>query len=134
MKKIINPKVFVIFLEIVLIFSATLFSNLIIKNKGSVQLQENNKPVSSQGINLVIYTSDQRKPGVENVTDDFLASPLGNGVDSVSVLSSGTSVDQQLTFLKTLMQGGTATATIIDLDVTWTALFAESLSRVGSVA
>jgi len=81
---------------------------------------------TSQGVNLTIHCYDQRIPGVKNITADFLASPLGSGVDSVTVVSSGSISDNILTYLTTLMQSGTATADIIDLDVLWTALFAEN--------
>jgi trehalose/maltose transport system substrate-binding protein len=84
------------------------------------------EPVSSQAIDLTIYVTDQQMPGVEHVTADFLASPLGSGVASVNVISTGTTANDQLTFLQTLMGGGTATAAVIGLDVVWTALFASN--------
>jgi ABC-type glycerol-3-phosphate transport system substrate-binding protein len=89
-----------------------------------VRTYENPKP--SQGINLTIHAYDQQIPGIKNVTANFLASPLGSGVDSVTVISAGTTYDQTLTYLTALMQSGTATADVINLDVTWTADFAEN--------
>jgi ABC-type glycerol-3-phosphate transport system substrate-binding protein len=85
-----------------------------------------NEPKTSQGVDLTIYVTDQQLPAVQNVTDDFLASSLGNGVDSVTVTSTGGDATAQLSFLQTLMQGGTATAAVIGLDVVWTAQFAEN--------
>ncbi|MFX1558230.1 MAG: hypothetical protein ACFFC9_13320, partial [Promethearchaeota archaeon] len=35
------------------------------------------KPETSQLVDLTIVVTDQQMPGVENVTDDFLSSPLG---------------------------------------------------------
>jgi multiple sugar transport system substrate-binding protein len=83
-------------------------------------------PKPSQGIDLTIHVNDQRIPGVKNVTADFLASPLGSGVDSVTVLSSGYMADDMYNYYTLLMQSGTATADIIDLDGIWTADFAEN--------
>ncbi len=84
------------------------------------------KPVTSQVPMLTIYVTDQQMPGVENVTDAFLASPLGSGVTAVTVTSTGATANDQLTFLQTLMTGGTATAAVIGLDVVWTAVFASN--------
>ena len=69
---------------------------------------------------------DQQKPGVENVTDDFLLDILGSGVDSVTVESSGADASVQLTNLQTILQGGTATTHVIAIDVVWTAPFADN--------
>ncbi|MFW9867370.1 MAG: extracellular solute-binding protein, partial [Candidatus Thorarchaeota archaeon] len=93
---------------------------------GFISEQEEKEPSLAQGIDLEIYVTDQQMPGVENVTADFLASPLGNGVDSVTVISSGTTSDSILTFLQSLMEAGTATATVIGIDTTWTAPFADN--------
>ena len=83
-------------------------------------IKAHSKPINSQAINLTIYVTDQQIPGVENVTDAFLASPLGSGVTSVTVTSTGTDANLQLTFLQALMAGGTATSAVIGLDVVWT--------------
>jgi ABC-type glycerol-3-phosphate transport system substrate-binding protein len=83
------------------------------------------EPQSSQ-VTLTIVVTDQQMPGVENVTDEFLADPLGSGVTSVNVVSSGTTANEQLTFLQTLMAAGTASSHVIGLDVVWTALFASN--------
>ncbi|MFX1357874.1 MAG: extracellular solute-binding protein [Promethearchaeota archaeon] len=84
------------------------------------------KPETSQLVDLTIVVTDQQMPGVENVTDDFLSSPLGSGVNTVDVISSGTTANEQLVFLQTLMAADTATAHVIGLDVVWTALFASN--------
>lgn len=89
-------------------------------------IKAHSKPISSQAINLTIYVTDQQMAGVENVTDAFLASPLGSGVTSVTVTSTGTDANLQLTFLQALMAGGTATSAVIGLDVVWTAPFANN--------
>ncbi|MFW9867738.1 MAG: extracellular solute-binding protein, partial [Candidatus Thorarchaeota archaeon] len=117
MKKITLFKVFAVLVGFLMLFPT---SSIIFP------LIEPRKPQSSQGVALTIIVPDQQKPGVENVTVDFLASPLGNGVDSVTVISSGTTADDILTFLQSLMKSGTATATVIGLDTTWTAPFADN--------
>ncbi|MFX1358105.1 MAG: extracellular solute-binding protein [Promethearchaeota archaeon] len=83
-------------------------------------------PRTSQGVDLTIYTYAQRLPGIQNVTANFLSSPLGSGVDSVTILSSGATSTDQLVFLQALMESGTATSHVIDLDTIWTALFASN--------
>ncbi len=115
MKKNINSKALAALFGFLMIFAASFFV---------FPIRANPKP--SVGVALTIVVSDQQMPGVQNVTDDFLASPLGNGVDSVSVISSGGDATVQLTFLQTLMTGGTATAHVIGLDTVWTALFASN--------
>jgi ABC-type glycerol-3-phosphate transport system substrate-binding protein len=87
----------------------------------------NNKPKTSAGVALtIIMLGNQQKPGVEAVVSDFLSSPLGFGVDSVTVESSGENADLQLQDLQTKMQAGSATAHVIDLDTVWTATFAKN--------
>jgi trehalose/maltose transport system substrate-binding protein len=86
-----------------------------------------NTPKPSAGVALnIIMLGDQQIPGVDEVVSDFLSSDLGYGVDSVTVTSSGDTADDQLLNLETLMQGGTATAHVIDLDTVWTAVFAKN--------
>jgi ABC-type glycerol-3-phosphate transport system substrate-binding protein len=112
-----NKKALIVLASLVLLITSTFFL---------FPIKVYSKPESSQTINLTIYVTDQQMPGVENVTDAFLASPLGSGVTSVNVLSTGTDATGQLTFLQTLMTGGTATSAVIGLDVVWTALFADN--------
>ena len=112
-----NKKALVVLASLVLLMTSTFFL---------FPITVRSEPVSSQAIDLTIYVTDQQMPGVEYVTDDFLASPLGSGVASVNVISTGTTANDQLTFLQTLMGGGTATAAVIGLDVVWTALFADN--------
>ncbi|MFW9872899.1 MAG: extracellular solute-binding protein [Candidatus Thorarchaeota archaeon] len=115
MKNILYLKVLVILSGISLLFSTPSF---IVPDREFYGLN------ASQGVELTIIVPDYQLPGVENVTDDFLASPLGRGVASVNVQSSGVVIDEQLTYLQTLMQSGTATNHVISLDVIWTAYFA----------
>ncbi|MFX1571398.1 MAG: extracellular solute-binding protein [Promethearchaeota archaeon] len=125
--KISNKSILMIlFIEIIFLLPLAIFINPIIIENGSNSEQVFQEPVPSAGIDLEIYMPDYQIPGVENVTDDFLASPLGNGVNSVTVKSSGPATDVQLSFLQALMEAGTATATVIGLDVIWTALFADN--------
>ena len=84
------------------------------------------KPNSSAVPMLTIYVTDQQKPGVDAVVADFLADPLGADVTAVTVTSTGTTANDQLAFLQTLMAGGTATAAVIGIDVVYTALFASN--------
>jgi multiple sugar transport system substrate-binding protein len=83
-------------------------------------------PKSSAGVDLTIIVTDQQMAGVQNVTDDFLASPLGSGVNSVTVESSGTNANDQLTTLSTAMAGGSTDYDVIGIDVVWTAQFASN--------
>ncbi len=112
-----NKKALIVLTSLALLMTSTLFL---------FPITVYSKPESSQAIDLTIYVTDQQIPGVENVTDEFLASPLGSGVSSVSIVSTGTDANVQLTYLQTLMTGGTATAAVIGLDVVWTALFVDN--------
>jgi len=112
-----NKKALIVLASLVLLMTSTFFL---------FPIKVSSKPNSSQVPMLTIYVTDQQLPGVEFVVADFLASPLGAGVTDVTVTSTGTSANDQLTFLQTLMAGGTATAAVIGLDVVWTALFADS--------
>ncbi len=116
MRKKINRKALVALLGLFLLFSTSIFVFPISASKLK----------TSQGVDLTIHVTDQQMPGVTNVTAAFLASTLGEGVDKVTVKSTGTTADDQLVNLQTLMQGGTATADVIGLDVVWTALFADN--------
>ncbi len=118
MRKKINRKALVILLAFLMILSASLLV---------FPIRAFQKPKISQGVDLtIIMLGDQQKPGVENVTDDFLLDALGSGVDSVTVESSGADATAQLTNLQTLLQGGTATSHVIAIDVVWTAPFADN--------
>jgi len=112
-----NKKALVLLSSLVLLMTSTFFL---------FPINVHSKPVSSQVPMLTIYVTDQQMAGVENVTDAFLASPLGSGVTAVTVTSTGTTANLQLAFLQTLMTGGTATAAVIGLDVVWTAVFASN--------
>ncbi|MFX1478798.1 MAG: hypothetical protein ACFFCI_11770, partial [Promethearchaeota archaeon] len=126
MKSKNNICLLILILQLFMFPPMVLFINSLNTKRDFISEQEEKEPSLAQGIDLEIYVSDQQKPGVENVTADFLASPLGNGVDSVTVISSGTTADDILTFLQSLMKSGTATATVIGLDPTWTAPFADN--------
>jgi multiple sugar transport system substrate-binding protein len=82
------------------------------------------EPKSSAGVDLNIVVTDQQLPGVQAIVSDFLADPLGSGVNSVTVTSSGTNANDQLTFLSTAMASSSTSYDIIGLDVVWTAQFA----------
>lgn len=112
-----NKKALIVLASLVLLMTSTFFL---------FPIKVHSKPNSSQVPMLTIYVTDQQMPGVEFVKADFLASPLGSGVTDVTVTSTGTTADEQLTFLQTLMTGGTATAAVIGLDVVWTAVFASN--------
>ncbi|NHJ22838.1 MAG: extracellular solute-binding protein [Candidatus Lokiarchaeota archaeon] len=84
------------------------------------------KPNSSVVPMLTVYVTDQQKPGVDAVIAGFLADPLGADVTAVTTVSTGTTANDQLAFLQTLMAGGTATAAVIGIDVVYTALFASN--------
>jgi ABC-type glycerol-3-phosphate transport system substrate-binding protein len=84
------------------------------------------KPNSSVVPMLTVYVTDQQKPGVDAIIADFLADPLGADVTAVTTVSTGTTANDQLSFLQTLMAGGTATAAVIGIDVVYTALFASN--------
>jgi ABC-type glycerol-3-phosphate transport system substrate-binding protein len=77
-------------------------------------------------VTLTIIVTDQQKPAIDGVIDDFLASTLGDGVDDVEVVASGTRADDQLTYLVTQMTGESKEFDVIGLDTIWTAQFAEN--------
>ena len=112
-----NKKALIVLASLVLVMMTTFFL---------FPINVHSKPKSSQVPMLTIYVTDQQKPGVDFVVADFLADSLGAGVTAVTVTSTGTTANDQLTFLQTLMGGGTATAAVIGLDVVWTALFADN--------
>ena len=75
---------------------------------------------------LKIIVSDQQKPGVDGVIADFLASPLGTGVDDVEVIASGTRADDQLVYLVAQMTAESTEFDVIGIDPPWMAQFAEN--------
>ena len=118
MTNVINKKALVCLIGFLMIFSAALFL---------MPVSAFNEPKSSQGVDLtVIMLGDQQIPGVENVTDEFLASVWGSGVDSVTVTSSGADASAQLTFLQAGLQAGSYSSHVIAIDVVWTAPFVDN--------
>ena len=116
-----NKKSLVLLLGIFLMFSVSMYLFPVRANKLVAQ------PKTSAGVDLnIIMLGDQQIPGVENVTDEFLASPLGSGVNSITVTSSGADASAQLTFLQSGLQAGTYTSHVIAIDVVWTAPFVKN--------
>jgi ABC-type glycerol-3-phosphate transport system substrate-binding protein len=118
-RKRINQKALVILIAFLMIFSVSMIL---------LPVKAYQKPKTSQGVDLTIHVTDQQMPGVENVTDPggaFWSSSLSNGIDSVSVVSTGGTEEVQLAYLQTLLQGGTATADVVGLGV-GVAQFAEN--------
>ncbi len=119
MRKNINNKALVILVAFIMVFTASMVL---------LPVKAVRTPKPAQGVDLTIHVTDQQMPGVENVTDPggaFWASPLSNGIDSVTVQSTGGTEEVQLAYLQTLLQGGTATADIVGLGV-GVAQFAEN--------
>ncbi|MFW9881655.1 MAG: extracellular solute-binding protein, partial [Candidatus Thorarchaeota archaeon] len=82
---------------------------------------------SQAGVDLeVVMLGNQQIPGVENITDEFLNSPWGHGVNSITVTSSGIDATAQLATLQTGFQAGTYTHHVLAIDVVWTAPFADN--------
>jgi multiple sugar transport system substrate-binding protein len=102
------------------------FITPLVSDNGSRLEQGYVKPKSSAGVDLTIIVTDQQLPGVKNVTADFLASPLGSGVSSVTVISSGTTSDTQFTTISTSLASGSTQYDIVGIDTTWMAQFAEN--------
>ncbi|MFW9969397.1 MAG: extracellular solute-binding protein [Candidatus Odinarchaeota archaeon] len=118
MRKKINEKPLVVLLAFVMVFSASIFI---------LPIRAFSKPKPSQGVDLnIVMLGNQQIPGVENVTDEFLASPYGHGVNSVTVTSSGADASVQLTTLQAGLQANTYTAHVLAIDVVWTAPFADN--------
>jgi len=110
----------------VLLLSVMIFSMSAIFWASGVSAKATTTPKSSAGVDLTIIVTDQQLPGVENVTDAFLASPLGSGINSVTVESSGSDAGVQLTTLSTALAAGSTDYDIVGIDVVWTALFASN--------
>jgi len=116
-----NKKPLVLLLGIFLMFSVSMY---LFPTKASSLVAQ---PKTSAGVDLhIIMLGDQQIPGVENVTDEFLASPLGSGVNSITVTSSGADASAQLTYLQSGLQAGTYTSHVIAIDVVWTAPFVKN--------
>jgi ABC-type glycerol-3-phosphate transport system substrate-binding protein len=114
-----NKKPVIFLMALILLFS---FSMFLFPVKAY-----NTQPKTSQGVDLtIIMLGDQQVPGVENVTDEFLASVWGTGVDTVTVESSGADASAQLTNLQTDLQANTLTSHVIAIDVVWTAPFVKN--------
>jgi ABC-type glycerol-3-phosphate transport system substrate-binding protein len=82
-------------------------------------------PKTSQ-VTLKVLVSDQQKPGVDGVIADFLLDDLGQGVDDVQVVASGTRSDDQLAYTVSLMEAKDDEFDVIGLDTIWPAQFAEN--------
>lgn len=116
MKKKINNKALVALLTFLMIFSVSLFM-LPVRAE---------KPKTSQAVDLKIIVSDQQKPGVDGVIADFLADPLGAGVNNVTVVASGTRSNDQLAYTVALMEAEDDEFDVLGLDTIWPAQFAEN--------
>lgn len=80
------------------------------------------EPDTQQAVDLKIIVTDQQKPGVDAVIDDFVAA--NDDVNSVEVIASGTRADDQLTYLTTQMGAQSDEFDVIGLDTVWPAQFA----------
>lgn len=116
MKKYLTHKVLTLFIGLLMLISTCLFT---------FPVKAENKPKPSQ-INLKIIVSDQQAPAVIGVIDDFLADPLGSGVNNVEVVASGTRADDQLTFLIQQMLIESSEFDVIGLDTIWLSQFSEN--------
>ncbi|MFX1513632.1 MAG: extracellular solute-binding protein [Promethearchaeota archaeon] len=121
MKKINNKIVLLLSIMIFSMVTATFFIGAVMATDLKVS-----EPKSSQTVSLNIIVTDQQVPGVQAVVSDFLASPLGENVSSVTVSSSGTTSNDQYTNIATAMAAGSNTYDVIGMDVVWTAQFASS--------
>ena len=83
-------------------------------------------PVKANGVALKIIVTNQQKPGVDGVIDDFLAHTLGDGVDSVEVIASGDRAEDQLVYLIAQMTAESSEFDVIGIDPPWMAQFAEN--------
>jgi len=83
-------------------------------------------PKSSAGVDLKIIVTDQQVPAVQLVVADFLADPLGSGVNSVTVASSGSDATVQLTTLSAALASSSTEYDVVGMDVVWTGFFADN--------
>ncbi|MFX1478229.1 MAG: extracellular solute-binding protein, partial [Promethearchaeota archaeon] len=117
MKKIYNSKAIALLISVAFLLGASVF---VFPVKGA------QGPKTSQGVDLKIIVSDQQKPGVDGVIADFLADPLGAGVNSVDVVASGTRSNDQLAYTVSQMEAGSTEFDVLGLDTIWPAQFAEN--------
>ena len=82
-------------------------------------------PQPSQ-ITLSIVVTSEQLDAVDDAIAGFLASPYGNGIDDVNVISSGDTADDQLTYIQTRMATQDTSLDVVGMDVIWTALFADN--------
>jgi len=116
--KIYNKKPLILLTGLVLLFSLSIVL---------IPVKAFKEPQTSQGVDLtIIMLGDQQIPGVENVTDEFLASVWGSGVNSVTVSSSGADASAQLTNLQSGLQAGSYSSHVLAIDVVWTAPFVDN--------
>ncbi|MFX1500804.1 MAG: extracellular solute-binding protein [Promethearchaeota archaeon] len=116
MKKIKNRTTFVLLVLFLLMLSSSFFV---------FPISAAPKPKSSQ-ISLNIVVTSEQYASINDIKDDFLASEYGNGIDSVTVTSSGDTADDQLTYIQTRMSTQDTSLDVVGMDVVWTALFAEN--------
>jgi multiple sugar transport system substrate-binding protein len=83
-------------------------------------------PNTSQDVELTIAVTNQQAPGVRGVIDEFLASDLGDGVSDVSVVSTGETADDQLSYISTRMSAQDTELDVVGIDTVWTASFADN--------
>lgn len=83
-------------------------------------------PSTSQDVELTIAVTNQQAPGVSEVIEDFLASDLGEGVSDVSVVTTGETADDQLSYISTRMSAQDTELDVIGIDTVWTATFADN--------
>ena len=107
MKKNINSKALILLSAILFLLTASIVLMPIKAETG---------PVPAQVVDLKIIVSDQQKPGVDGVITAFLASSLGSGVDSVTVVASGTRSNDQLAYTVALMEAEDNEFDVIGLD------------------
>ena len=112
--------------KIVILLSVMIFSMSAIFWASGAVATTTSSPKSSAGVDITIIVTDQQLPGVENVTDDFLNSIYGGGVNSVTVESSGSDASVQLTTLSTAMAAGSTDYDVVGIDVVWTGFFADN--------
>ncbi|MFW9866064.1 MAG: extracellular solute-binding protein [Candidatus Thorarchaeota archaeon] len=117
MKKIYNSKAIALLISVAFLLGASVFVFPVKGTQG---------PKTSQTVDLKIIVSDQQKPGVDGIIADFLADPLGAGVDTVTVVASGTRSNDQLAYTVSLMEAQDDEFDVIGLDTIWPAQFAEN--------
>ena len=107
-------KIFVFFLESIIFLSLFIYP-----------INTVDEPISSQ-VDLKIIIAERLTPTIVGIIDDFLADPLGSGVNSVEVVSSGIKADDQHSYLVEQMILNSTEFDVIGLDTIWLAQFAEN--------